>query len=107
MAGPLPVGLLNGALAPLETLRISPLDRGFLYGDAVYEVIPVYGGRPFLLAEHLSRLDRSLHELAIPQPHSAEQWLAILRELVDAGDNAFLVVHMHPWAKRCPKVRPN
>ena len=94
MAGPLPVGLLNGALAPLETLRISPLDRGFLYGDAVYEVIPVYGGRPFLLAEHLSRLDRSLQELAIPQPHSAEQWLAILRELVDANGGGTMYVYL-------------
>ncbi len=94
MAGPLPVAFLNGAFSPLETARISPLDRGFLYGDAVYEVIPVYAGRPFLLAEHLARLERSLHELSIPQPHPAAQWLAILQQLITANGGGTMYVYL-------------
>ena len=60
MPAPHPVAYLNDALVPLKDARISPLDRGFLYADAVYEVVPVYDGRPFLLVEHCARLDRSL-----------------------------------------------
>ena len=50
MADPLPLCYLNGAYLPLSEARISPLDRGFLYADGVYEVMPVYGGRPFRFA---------------------------------------------------------
>ena len=57
---PLPVCYLNGEYLPLAEARVSPLDRAFLFGDAVYEVVPVYAGRPFRLREHLDRLDRSL-----------------------------------------------
>ena len=53
MAEPLPLCYLNGAYLPLAEARISPLDRGFLYADGVYEVMPVYGGRPFRFAAHL------------------------------------------------------
>src|SRR3954466_1742186 len=56
---------LNGSFTPLEDARISPLDRGFLYGDAVYEVVHAYRGRPFRLARHADRLARSLRELRI------------------------------------------
>lgn len=94
MAGPLPVGLLDGAMAPLATLRISPLDRGFLYADAVYEVIPVYDGRPFLLFEHLARLDRSLRELSIPQPHTPQQWLTLLVDLIAANGGGNMYVYL-------------
>ncbi len=60
MSGPLPICYLNGAYLPLADARVSPLDRAFLFGDAVYEVVPVYASRPFRLREHLDRLDRSL-----------------------------------------------
>ncbi len=60
MSTTLPICYLNGAYLPLSEARVSPLDRAFLFGDAVYEVIPVYGGRPFRLREHLDRLNRSL-----------------------------------------------
>ncbi len=56
---------LNGTYLPLEEARISPLDRGFLYGDAVYEVVHAYRGRPFRLEGHVARLTRSLRELRI------------------------------------------
>ncbi len=54
---PLPICYLNGEYLPLKEAQVSPLDRAFLFGDAVYEVVPVYGGRPFRLREHLDRLD--------------------------------------------------
>jgi hypothetical protein len=60
MAGPLPLCYLNGAYLPLAEARISPLDRGFLYSDGVYELMPVYGGRPFRFAAHGERLTRAI-----------------------------------------------
>ncbi len=76
------VAWLNGEFLPLERARVSVLDRGFLFADAVYEVIPVYAGRPFRLAQHLLRLDNSLRGVKIPNPRSAAEWTALLRELV-------------------------
>ena len=70
MAAPLPVCWLNGEFLPLAEARISPLDRGFLFADAVYEVLPVYGGRPFLFVEHMARLERSLAEIRMAMPMS-------------------------------------
>jgi len=83
MAAALPVAWLNGDFLPLAEARVSPLDRGFLFGDAVYEVVGVYGGRPVLLAEHLARLARSLRELAITDPHDEAGWRALLAGLVE------------------------
>ena len=71
MAAPLPLCYLNGEYLPLAEARISPLDRGFLYADGVYEVMPVYGGRPFRFAAHQARLARSLAGIRMEDPHSA------------------------------------
>lgn len=73
---------LNGVFTPLNEAKISVMDRGFIFGDGVYEVVPVYRGRPFRFAQHMARLDRSLRELRIPNPMSPEQWQALVRELV-------------------------
>lgn len=73
---------LDGQYAPLKDARISVLDRGFIFGDGVYEVLPAYGGRIFRFGEHMDRLDRSLRELRIPNPHSRDEWLAIARRLI-------------------------
>ena len=62
---------------------MSVLDRGFLFGDGVYEVLPVYGGRLFRFDEHLARLSHSLAAVRIPDPHDRDTWLALLRELVE------------------------
>jgi D-alanine transaminase len=70
---------LDGEFTTLPNAKISVMDRGFIFGDGVYEVVPVYAGRPFRFSEHMARLDRSLAELRIPNPKSREQW----RELVD------------------------
>ncbi len=77
---------LNGEFTTLPNAKISVLDRGFIFGDGVYEVVPVYGTCLFRLEHHLARLERSLAELRIPNPHTAEQWRAIADHLVKAGD---------------------
>lgn len=73
---------LNGEFSSLQDAKISVLDRGFIFGDGVYEVLPAYGGRIFRLEQHLARLDRSLAELRMGNPLSREQWLAIARQLL-------------------------
>ena len=83
MADPLPLCYLNGAVLPLAQARISPLDRGFLYADGVYEVMPVYGGRPFRFGAHAGRLTRSLAALRMEDPHSREEWRTILGTLIE------------------------
>lgn len=82
MADPLPLCYLNDAYLPLREARISPLDRGFLYGDGVYEVIPVYDGRPFRYAQHFARLRRSMREIRQRDPYSAEQWRTLVATLI-------------------------
>jgi len=74
---------LNGDYLPLEEARIPVLDRGFLFGDGVYEVIPAYGGRPFRLREHLQRLENSLRAIRMEPPLTQEQWAAVFRRLVE------------------------
>lgn len=91
MAVPLPTAHLNGRLLPLSEARLSPLDRGFLFGDGVYEVIPVYGGRLFHLPEHLKRLQYSLDGIRLANPHSDADWTTLLDALVEkngSGDQA-------------------
>jgi D-alanine transaminase len=73
---------LNGEFLPLADARISVMDRGFLFGDGVYEVIPVYGGRPFRLAEHLSRLEDSLRGIRMAPPLGESDWSAIFQRLI-------------------------
>ena len=75
---------LNGEMTNLREARISVLDRGFILGDGIYEVVPVYNGKPFRYAEHMARLDRSLAELRIPNPFSPEQWRELAAQLAQA-----------------------
>jgi D-alanine transaminase len=82
MAEPLPTCLLNGEFLPLRAARISPLDRSFLYGDGVYEVFPVFGGRPFRFEQHLDRLDRSLAAIRMDNPHPRQDWRAMTAGLL-------------------------
>jgi D-alanine transaminase len=76
--------LLNGQLLPLSQAKVSVLDRGFIFGDGVYEVIPVYARRLFRFDEHMSRLARSLDKLRIANPYSRDEWLRHARSLVAA-----------------------
>jgi D-alanine transaminase len=92
MATPFPTCYLNGAYLPLADARISPLDRGFLFADGVYEVVPVNRGRPFRLREHLRRLDDSLRSIRVKNPHTDAEWLAILGRLAaETGSQEALV----------------
>jgi D-alanine transaminase len=74
---------LNGDFSPVCDAKVSVLDRGFIFGDGVYEVLPAYNGHIFRLDEHLARLDRSLAELRIPNPLSKEAWRQIAQRLID------------------------
>ena len=74
---------LNGQYLPIEDAKISVLDRGFTFGDGVYEVIPVYKGHIFRMREHLERLNNSLDEVYIDRPYALEQWQEVLRELIE------------------------
>lgn len=73
---------LDGEFMAREAARVSPMDRGFLFGDGAYEVIPVYGRRPFRLPEHLARLERTLAAIRLPNPLEAAAWTATIAELV-------------------------
>lgn len=91
MAAPLPIAHLNGRFLPLAEARISPLDRGFLFGDGIYEVIPAYAGRLFHLRAHLERLRYSLDSIRLENPLTDAEWTALLEKLVKdngGGDQA-------------------
>ena len=86
-----PIVYLNGEFLPADQAKVSVLDRGFVFGDGVYEVIPVYGGRLFRLQEHLKRLDDSLISVRIPPPCTHSKWTEILTSLVqhnNGGDQS-------------------
>ena len=91
---PFPVCYLNGEFLALQEARISPLDRGFLFGDSVYEVLPVFDGRMFRFREHFDRLARSLREIRMASPHSHEEWLVLLEQLIvrNGGRDMYLDV---------------
>ena len=73
---------LNGQFLPLEEAKVSVLDRGFIYGDGVYELVPVYGRRPYRLPQHLARLQRSLDGIRLANPHTGAEWEAIIAKLI-------------------------
>jgi D-alanine transaminase len=73
---------LNGRFLPLEDAKVSVLDRGFVYGDGVYELIPVYRRQPYRLRQHLARLQRSLDGIRLVNPHTDAEWESIVRELI-------------------------
>jgi D-alanine transaminase len=73
---------LNGEVLPINEARVPVLDRGFIFGDGIYDVAPVYGGRLFRFDEHIARLTRSLAKVRIPNPHTRDEWLALCRRLV-------------------------
>lgn len=82
---PLPCYLGNGSQGQFTTVdkaTVSVLDRGFIFGDGIYEVITVYGGKPFRFEPHMARLARSLSEVRIPNPFTQPQWLALAEQLI-------------------------
>ena len=75
---------LNGDVLPISQAKVSVLDRGFIFGDGIYEVVPVYAGKVFRFDEHMARLDRSLAKIRIANPLSKPEWLERCRTLVAA-----------------------
>ena len=73
---------LSGKFMPIEQATVPVLDRGFIFGDGVYELVPVYSRVPFRIDEHLARLERSLHEVRIRNPYSREHWREIIAQLI-------------------------
>jgi D-alanine transaminase len=88
------VAWLDGRFLPLAEARISPLDRGFLFGDAVYEGIPVYDGRVYRLEEHLDRLERSLREIRIGPPLDRAAWRSLFGGLIARNGGGDLLVYL-------------
>lgn len=89
-----PVVYLNGELMPLSEARIPVLDRGFIFGDGIYEVIPLYSGKPFRGGQHLARLQRSLAAIGIPNPFTEAEWMALITRVVTANGLADQMVYM-------------
>jgi len=77
------IAYLNGEFLPLSEARISVLDRGFIFGDGVYEVLPVYAGRIFWFEEHIQRLESSLKKIKLKNPFSREQWQSTIETLIE------------------------
>ena len=75
---------LNGEYVPIAEAKVSVLDRGFIFGDGIYEVVPVYAKKLFRFDEHMARLGRSLTKLRIANPHTRDQWLERCRKLISA-----------------------
>jgi len=85
---------LNGLYLPDEEATISVMDRGFLFGDGVYEVIPVFGNKLLRLDEHLNRLQNSLNRISLPNPHSNEEWAEIFSALLKKNDGDDRAVYL-------------
>ena len=87
---------LNNQFMPIEEARIPVLDRGFIFGDGVYEVIPVYSRRAFRLEEHLQRLQHSLGAIRLQNPHTDEEWAKLINELIarNVGEDQYLYLHI-------------
>jgi D-alanine transaminase len=85
---------LNGKFLPVEQAAISPLDRGFLFGDAIYEVIPFRDGKPLLLDAHLQRLDRNLEAMQIANPKSGDGWSDLILDLAKRNGGGNLAIYL-------------
>ena len=94
MAKALPTCLLNGTLMPISSAQVSPFDRGLLFGDGVYEVLPCYLGRPFRLQAHFDRLQSGLDALGIRNPYPFARWTELIRALALANGSGDLGIYL-------------
>lgn len=104
------VVFLNGEFLPADEAKISVLDRGFIFGDGVYEVIPVYGGKLFRLPHHLDRLDHSLEGIRLANPLSHSRWQTLLEQLIEkngGGDQSLYLQVTRGVAKRDHSFPPD
>ena len=89
-----PTVFLNGEFGPLSEAKISVLDRGFIFGDGIYEVVPVYHRKPFRMAQHLARLARSLAKLDIQSPYTTAEWEKLVHDLIDRSPETTCMVYL-------------
>ena len=94
MANALPTCLLNGTLMPIASAQVSPFDRGFLFGDGVYEVLPCYSGSLFRLEAHFARLQAGLDAVGIRNPYPVARWTDFLRSLIIANGSGDLGIYL-------------
>ncbi|HEX4480710.1 MAG TPA: D-amino acid aminotransferase [Rudaea sp.] len=94
MADALPTCLLNGAFVPAHEARVSPFDRGFLFGDGIYEVVPCYNGKPFRLQAHFDRMQAGLDALELSNPYSRTRWTELVHELIAANGAGEMGVYL-------------
>lgn len=87
---------LNGEFLPLDQCMIPVMDRGFIFGDSIYELIPVYARQPFRMAQHLARLQRSLNEVHIVDPFGVTSWLEMVQQLIAnvSWDDSFVYIQV-------------
>jgi D-alanine transaminase len=74
---------LNGSFMPIDEAKVPVLDRGFIFGDGIYELVPVYSRAPFRLEGHLARMERSLSEVKIANPYSRAEWTRLIEQLIE------------------------
>jgi len=98
-----PLVYLNGVFLPPEQAQVSAFDRGFVFGDGVYEVIPAYGGRPFRLPQHLARLDNSLAGIRLSNPLTAREWQTLFTRLVEPGGDTDQSVYLQVTRGPAPR----
>ena len=100
---------LNGQFMPIEEARIPVMDRGFIFGDGVYEVIPVYSRHVFRLADHLKRLQHSLDGIRLQNPHSEAEWRSLTTELIarNAPEDQYLYLHITRGVAKRDHAFPN
>lgn len=100
---------LNGKFMPIEEAKISVLDRGFIFGDGVYEVIPVYSRKAFRTAEHLRRLQHSLDGIKLANPHNEKEWMGIIDALIARNEmqDQYLYLHITRGVAKRDHAFPN
>lgn len=100
---------LNGEFMPITEAKVSVLDRGFIFGDGVYEVIPAYSRRAFRLPEHLKRLQHSLDGIKLPNPHNEAEWTRIVDEIIarNESEDQYLYLHITRGAAKRDHAFPN
>ncbi len=85
---------LNGEYLPLEDCRVSVLDRGFLFGDGIYELITVYQNKAFYLSQHMDRFKRSMAEIKVVSPYSESEWKTLIDNLIQQSDHDDLAIYI-------------
>jgi D-alanine transaminase len=99
-----PLVYLNGEMTPLSEARIPVLDRGFIFGDGVYEVIPMYMRKPFRAKHHMARLFRSLNTIGIANPHSEDEWMGLIGKVAGAHPSDDQLIYMQVTRGVAPRA---